>query len=380
MAEAPTPGALDGITVVDLSRVLAGPHATMILGDLGADVVKIERPHVGDDTRTWGPPFVDGTSTYFQATNRNKRSITADLTTPEGRAPILAMLDGADVLVENFKPGTMARWGMDPADLVARHPRLVVCTITGFGSTPAARELPGYDLLVQGASGLMSITGDADGPPTKVGVAAVDVLCSLYVTIGVLAALQERERSGRGQHLEVSLLDCALAALVNQMSGYLLAGQNPTRLGNDHPSIVPYGVYPAADGDFIVACGNDRQFAAIASVLERPDLAADDRFATNGARVAHRDELDPVLRAAFVARPRAHWVPELTRAGVPAGGINSVAEAVELATALGVEPVVELHDDAGVFPSIRSPLRLARTPATVRRRPPALGADNPGDD
>ncbi len=371
-----TPGALEGIRVIDLSRVLAGPHATMILGDLGADVVKVERPDVGDDTRGWGPPFHHGTSTYFQAANRNKSSVTADLSQASERARVAEWFGDADVVVENFKPGTMARWGMDPAVLVERHPRLVVCSITGFGSTPAARELPGYDLLVQGASGLMSITGDPDGPPMKVGVAVVDVLCSLYVTIGVLAALTERASSGRGQHLEVSLLDTALAAQVNQVSGYLLGGVDPSRLGNDHPSIVPYGVYPAADGDFILACGNDGQFEAVARVLGKPDLAIDPRFAVNGARVAHRNELDLILRAGFIARPRDAWIAALTAAGVPAGGINSVGEAVGLAQRLGLEPVVELVDGEGVFPSIRSPLRLARTPVTVRRRPPALGADD----
>jgi crotonobetainyl-CoA:carnitine CoA-transferase CaiB-like acyl-CoA transferase len=376
MAVAPAPGALEGVSVVDLSRVLAGPHATMILGDLGADVVKIERPDGGDDTRSWGPPYANGASTYFQSTNRNKRSVTADLTTEPGRALVDAMLPTADILVENFKPGTMTRWGWHPADLVARYPQLIVCSITGFGSTPAARELPGYDLLVQGASGLMSITGAPEGPPTKVGVAVVDVLCSLYVTIGVLAALAERARSGRGQHLEVSLLDAALAAQVNQVSGYVLAGVDPVRLGNNHPSIVPYGVYPAADGDFILASGNDRQFRAVTAVIDRADLGDDARFATNAARVEHRAELDPILRAAFVARPRADWVRALTDAGVPAGGINTVAEAIALATDLGLEPIDELDDEQGTFASIRSPLRLSRTPPTVRRRPPSLGADD----
>jgi crotonobetainyl-CoA:carnitine CoA-transferase CaiB-like acyl-CoA transferase len=275
-----------------------------------------------------------------------------------------------------FRWSTSPGWGWDPPALVARYPRLIVCSITGFGSTPAGRELPGYDLLVQGASGLMSITGAPDGPPTKVGVAVVDVLCSLYVAIGVLAALAERARSGRGQHLEVSLLDAALAAQVNQVSGFVLAGVDPVRLGNDHPSIVPYGVYPAADGDFILASGNDRQFRAVTRVVDRGDLADDARFATNAARVAHRAELDPILRAAFVARPRAHWVRALTDAGVPAGGINTVSEAIRLATDLGLEPVDELVDGDGTFASIRSPLRLSRTPPTVRRRPPALGADD----
>ena len=367
------PGALDGLLVADFSRVLAGPLATMTLGDLGADVVKVERPGAGDDTRAWGPPFVEQGSTYYLTLNRNKRSVALDLAEPGDRELARRLALRADVLVESFRPGLMARWGLDHATLARENPRLVTCSISAFGSGEAAAALPGYDLLLQAMSGLMSVTGEADGRPLKVGAAVVDMVCGLYAATGILAALQARERDGRGQHLEVSLMDSALAALLNQGSAHLLAGALPGRLGNAHPSIVPYETYATADGDLALAVGNDAIFARLCEALGRPDLASDARYATNAARQEHRDALNAQLRAAFAAAPAAEWVTRLSAAGVPAGPIHDVAQAFAFAEGLGLEPV----DDTGGVRTTRSPLRFGATPAAVRRRPPAL--DEHGD-
>ena len=288
MGEALGPGALDGLLVADFSRVLAGPLATMTLGDLGADVVKVERPGAGDDTRAWGPPFVEQGSTYYLALNRNKRSVTLDLADAGDRELARRLALRADVLVESFRPGLMARWGLDHATLSQENPRLVTCSVSAFGSGEAAAALPGYDLLLQAMSGLMSVTGEADGRPLKVGAAVVDMVCGLYAATGILAALQARERDGHGQHLEVSLMDSALAALLNQGSAHLLAGALPGRLGNAHPSIVPYETYATADGDLALAVGNDAIFARLCAALGRPGLAGDARYATNAARQEHR--------------------------------------------------------------------------------------------
>ena len=366
------PGPLDGLLVADFSRVLAGPYATMVLGDLGADVVKVERPGGGDDTRAWGPPWRDGESTYFLGLNRNKRSLALDLGDDGDRALARELAARADVLVESFRPGLMAGWGLDGDTLRAgANPRLVSCAVTAFGSGPEAAGLPGYDLLLQAMGGLMSVTGEAGGPPTKVGAAVVDLVCGLLAVAGIQAALLERERTGAGRHVEVSLLGSALAALLNQGSGWLLAGVEPERRGNRHPSIAPYATFEAADGPFALAAGNDRLFARLCAATGAPELGADERFATNAARVAHEPELSARLEAIFAGEPAAHWIAALRAAGVPAGPINGVAEAFALAESLGVMTVAE---PAAGRPAPAPPLLMGE----VRRPPPRL--DEHGDE
>jgi crotonobetainyl-CoA:carnitine CoA-transferase CaiB-like acyl-CoA transferase len=354
--------------VADLSRVLAGPFATMLLGDLGADVVKVEHPEAGDETRAWGPPWHGGHSTYYLAVNRNKRSVALDLKTDAGREAARALAGRADVLVENFKAGTLERLGLGFEELARDNPGLVWCNISGFG-LGAGRDLPGYDFLVQAMSGLMSITGPAGGEPTKVGVALVDVLTGLYAFGGILAALAERDRSGRGQRVEVSLLGSALASLVNQASSYLCTGRPPAAMGNRHPSITPYETLATADRPLVVAVGNDGQFARLCRVLGLPELAADPRFATNADRVANRDALAGLLERALAARGAADWVAALADAGVPCGLVNDVGEAFALAERLGLDPVVA----AGGVPQVADPIRLSSTPVSYRLAPPALG-------
>ncbi|RSN45584.1 CaiB/BaiF CoA transferase family protein, partial [Actinomadura sp. WAC 06369] len=359
------PHALDGVRIVDFSRVLAGPLATMVLADLGAHVTKIERPDGGDDTRAWGPPYDDGgRATYFQAANRNKDSVVLDLRTADGAARARDLAASADVVVENFRPGVMDRLGLGHAELSAASPGLVYCSITGFGSGAGA-ALPGYDLLIQALGGLMSITGEPDGEPQKVGVALVDVISGLFASVGVLAALRHRERTGEGQRVEIDLLSCLLAALANQGSAYTLAGRVGGRMGNAHPSIAPYEPLPTGDGDLVLAVGNDRQFAALARVIGRPELAEDDRFAANEARVAHRAELRRLLVDALAAKPAADWVPALSAAGVPAGQVNDIAGAFALAESLGLAPVVEVPRPDGTSARLtRNPIGLSATPPT----------------
>jgi crotonobetainyl-CoA:carnitine CoA-transferase CaiB-like acyl-CoA transferase len=349
--------ALAGVTIADFSRVLAGPYATMLLADLGATVVKIERPGVGDDTRAWGPPFVDGTSTYYLGLNRNKRSLALDLGSPEARELALT----ADVVVENFRPGTMARHGLDYATLSAANPRLVYCSITGFGPESS---LPGYDLLVQAVGGLMSVTGTA-GSPTKAGVALVDVITGLHAMSGILTALRHAERTGEGQLVEVSLLTSLLSALVNQSAGYVMAGVAPSPMGNQHPSVAPYEVFSARDRSLVLAVGNDKQFTALCEVLGIPD---DPRFRTNTLRVEHRSALVKEINSRLAGHDASHWLPALTAAGVPCGPINDVAEAVTLASGLGLDPVVEISG----LPQVANPIRLSRTPAEYHTAPGAL--------
>jgi crotonobetainyl-CoA:carnitine CoA-transferase CaiB-like acyl-CoA transferase len=361
-------GPLEGLVVADLSRVLAGPFATMLLGDLGADVIKVEHPDGGDETRAWGPPFAYGHSTYYLAVNRNKRSLALDLGDEHGRRAARALAGRADVLVENFKAGSMDRFGLGYQDLARDNPGLVWCSISGFGRGAGA-ALPGYDFLVQAMSGLMSITGPADGEPTKVGVAVVDVLTGLYATAGILAALRERDRTGRGQRVEVSLLGSALASLVNQASSYLCTGRPPRAMGNRHPSITPYETLATADRPLVVAVGNDGQFARLCRVLGLPEAAADPRFATNADRVRHRDELAALLERALAARGAADWVAALAGAGVPCGLVNDVGEAFALAERLGLGAVVE----AGGVPQVANPIRLPSSPVSYRLAPPALG-------
>jgi crotonobetainyl-CoA:carnitine CoA-transferase CaiB-like acyl-CoA transferase len=366
------PAALSALRIVDFSRVLAGPFATMLLADLGATVLKVERPGSGDDTRSWGPPYDDsGEATYFQSVNRNKSSVVLDLADPEARRLAL----DADVVVENFMPGTMERFGLGYEELRAENARLVYCSITGFGRGAGA-TMPGYDLLIQALGGLMSITGPADGEPQKVGVALVDVLAGLFATVGILAALEHRHATGQGQLLEVNLLSSLLAALVNQGSAYTSAGVVPGRMGNEHPSITPYGLLRAADGDIVVAVGNDRQFAALCEVLE---VTADARFASNPGRVEHRTALKALLEEALQRRPVDEWVKRLGERGVPAGRVNDVAQAFALAERLGLDPVVELpRPDGSTTRLTRNPIRLSETPARYESAPPRLG--NSGRD
>jgi crotonobetainyl-CoA:carnitine CoA-transferase CaiB-like acyl-CoA transferase len=363
------PSALDGILIADFSRVLAGPLCTMTLGDLGADVVKVERPDGGDDTREWGPPWHDEGATYYLGLNRNKRSVTLDLKDPGDLALARRLAARADVVVESFRPGTIDRLGLGYDDVAPGNPGVVYCSISAFGTGERAAALPGYDLLLQAMSGLMSVTGETDGRPLKVGAALIDMICGLYAANGILAALHARSRTGEGQRVHVSLMDSALAALLNQGSGFLNAGVVPGRLGNRHPSITPYETFRAADGDFAVACGNDALFRRLCAAIGRPELAEDARYADNRARLEHRDALTTDLEAAFAGADAAEWVARLGEAGVPAGPINDVGEAFAFAEELGLEPWVEVD---GVR-TVRPAMTLSTTPAAVRRRPPRLG-------
>ncbi|MEV0199480.1 CoA transferase [Nonomuraea sp. NPDC050691] len=364
-------GALSGLLVADFSRVLAGPYATMILADLGADVVKVERPGAGDDTRSWGPPHAGGEATYFLAVNRNKRSIALDLRDPADAEVARALAGRADVLVENFRPGTMDRLGLGHDALRAVNPGLVYCSITGFGEGEGAK-LPGYDLIVQAVGGLMSVTGEADGPGTKAGVALVDVITGLHAALGVLAALRHRDATGQGQRVTVSLLSSLLSAMTNLASGYAAAGVVPSAMGNRHPSIVPYEVFQAADRPIVIAAGNDRQFRALCEALERADLAADPRYAANSGRVAHREELCAELDRALSTRTAGAWFTALTAAGVPCGPINTMADAFALATELGLSPLV----GEGPATQVANPIGLGLTPPEYRLAPPSLGQDD----
>ncbi|MFD3946135.1 CaiB/BaiF CoA transferase family protein [Streptomyces sp. NPDC058579] len=368
--EPAVPGALSGIVVADFGRVLAGPYMTMLLADLGADVIKIERPGSGDDTRAWGPPFADGEATYFLGVNRNKRSIALDLTDPADRDTARAIVDRADVLVENFRPGTMEKLGLGYEDVRASNPGLVYCSVTGFGAAEGA-QLPGYDLLVQAMGGLMSVTGEPDGPGTKTGVALVDVITGLHAGLGVLAALRHRDRTGEGQRVEVSLLTSLLSALTNQSAAHLGAGVVPRAMGNRHPSIAPYEVFEARDRPLVLAVGNDRQFRALCARLGLPALADDARFATNSARVAHREELVAALSGPLAERTADSWFDELTAAGVPCGPINDLAAAFELADRLGLAPRVPA--DAAGPGQVVNPVTLGATPPSYRAAPPRLG-------
>jgi len=364
---------LDNLLVLDFSRVLAGPLSTMLLADFGATVVKVERPGTGDDTRAWGPPYApDGTATYFLSVNRNKRSVVADLQEEADLEAVRALARRADVVVENFRPGVMARLGLDHATLTAENPRLITCSISAFGTGEGA-TMPGYDLLVQAVGGLMSITGPADGEPQKVGVALVDVVAGLFAAVGILTALRHRDATGEGQHVEVDLLSALLAALVNQASAATAGGVIAGRMGNAHPSIAPYELLRADGGELVLAVGNDRQFAALCEVLDLP-LADDPDFATNAARVANRDRLRALLEERLARRPPGEWVPELLAARVPAGEVHDIGGALELAARLGLDPIVELPGaDGATVPLVRNPIRLSRTPPRYDSAPPPLG-------
>lgn len=379
---AATGGPLEGVLVADFSRVVAGPYATMLLGDLGADVVKVERPGAGDETRGFGPPFVEGESSYYRSINRNKRAVSWDLATAEGRRLAFELATRADVVVENFRPGTAERLGIGYADVSAANARVVYCSVSGFGASGRGAGLPGYDFLLQGVGGLMSITGDPDGEPRKVGVALVDVLTAQFALSGILAALYERERSGRGQKVEVNLLSSLLAALINQAATYVTTGRVPGRMGNRHPSIAPYETLHAKDRPFVIAAANDRQFAALAGALGVGWMAEDARFAANAGRVVNRDELVRLLEEALATRPAAAWIEQLQAAGIPCGLVNDVAEAFALAEWCDLSPVVRLGaagaeaaaaDEPHAFNQVRNPLVFSRTPVSYRIAPPRQG-------
>ncbi|WP_213933231.1 CaiB/BaiF CoA transferase family protein [Rhodococcus sp. B50] len=366
-----SPGALEGLVIADFGRVLAGPYATMLLADLGAEVVKIERPGFGDDTRHWGPPWVGDESTYFLGVNRNKQSVAIDLTTDDGLGQARDLVARADVVVENFLPGTMTRLGLGYEQVREINPGIVYASITGFGGH---NDLPGYDLLIQAVGGLMSITGPDPATPTKVGVAVVDVITGMHAAVGILAALRHRDRTGEGQRVEVNLLSSLLSALANQSSGYVAAGVVPKAMGNRHPSIAPYEVFHTADRPFVLAVGNDRQFASLVEVLGAPELASDDRFTTNTARVANREELTKIVDELLSAKTADEWFDALTAARVPCGPLNDIADAVALAERLGLSPVVSIDDPERDAPlrQIANPIRLSATPATYRTAPPRL--------
>ncbi|PIE14808.1 MAG: CoA transferase [Rhodobacterales bacterium] len=374
MAEAP----LKGLKVVELARILAGPWIGQTLADLGAEVIKVEAPQ-GDDTRRWGPPFVDrpdgqgGTehsAAYFFAANRGKSSVTCDFSCPESLANLKALIAEADVVVENFKVGGLKKFGLDYDSVAALNPRVVYASVTGFGQTgPRARQA-GYDFMIQGMCGIMDLTGPPDGEPQKIGVAWIDIFTGLYGVIGIQAALAERERSGRGQHVDLSLLDCGVGVLANQATNYLLGGISPTRLGNAHPNIVPYQVFPACDGHLIIACGNDRQFVSLCEVLELEHLSDDPAYATNPARVEHRDALCAILSEVTSRWPKADLIAALENAGVPGGPINTVAEALN-------EPQIahrELCINPEGFAGLRTPINFSRSALSTEQSAPVLGS------
>ena len=367
-------GPLAGLVVADFSRVLAGPLATMALADLGARVIKVERPGAGDDTRSWGPPHSPTGTTYYESVNRNKESVCLDLTDPADLELARELARRADVLVENFKPGGMAGLGLGYEELSSANPALIYASITGFGSGGGA-GLMGYDFIVQALGGLMSITGEQQGGPLKAGVALVDVLTAKDATVGILAALTARSSTGQGAHLELNLLSSLQGALANQGQAFLGAGVVPARMGNDHPSIVPYQLLECSDAPLAVACGNDGQFTKLARVLGLPGIADDPRFATNNARVAHREELVPILEQALAAGSAVHWQDRLTDAGVPAGHVSGIDEGIEYAQSLGLEPTIEVHDAAGVAVGrqIRSPITWTPAIPVRTQAPPQLG-------
>jgi crotonobetainyl-CoA:carnitine CoA-transferase CaiB-like acyl-CoA transferase len=369
-------GALTGLVVADFSRVLAGPLATMLLGDLGATVIKVEEPTHGDDTRAWGPPYVDGDSTYYLSINRNKRSIALDLRTPEGSAAARTLAARADVVVENFRDGGLEQYSLDYDSVRPSNPGVVYCSITGFGSGPGA-TLPGYDFIAQAVGGLMSITGQEGGPPTKVGVAVVDVLTGLHACIGIMAALAARQTTGHGQRVEVNLLSSLLSSLVNQGSAFANTGLIPGSMGNRHPSVVPYETFQTAEGVLAVAIGNDAQFFRLCALLGLPELADDERFTDNAARVRHRTVLIETLESALATDTAAAWSSRMVAAGVPCGPINDLAAAFALATELELGPITTMESASGApIAQLSNPIRLSGTPARYTLPPPRLGADS----
>lgn len=378
-------GPLSGLKVLDLTRVLAGPFCTQVLGDLGADVIKIERPGTGDDSRRFGPPFLDdeapgpnAMSGYFCAVNRNKRSLTLDLTQPEGQAVVRRLLATCDVLVENYKTGNLAKYGLSYADLKDAFPGLVYCSLTGFGQDGPYAPRAGYDFLAQAMGGMMSVTGDPDGDPVKVGIGNADQITGMYAAIAVLAAVRHRDRTGAGQHIDVNLLDSQVAWMSYEAQNYLMTGRVPERVGNAHPNIVPYEAYAAADGYLVLAVGNDAQFRRFCAVAGHPELADDPRFASNADRLAHRRELTKLLRELFIRHSRDHWLTGLEAVGVPCGPVNTVPEvfADPHVQARGLAAETPHPDgDGRTLPVVASPIRLSATPPGLRHGPPRLGAD-----
>ncbi|WP_456600376.1 CaiB/BaiF CoA transferase family protein [Blastococcus sp. SYSU DS0616] len=368
---APAAGPLAGLLVADFSRILAGPYSTMLLADLGAEVVKVEGPH-GDDTRTWQPPVRDGVSTYYMGANRNKRSVALDLKDPADAEAARELARRADVLVENFKPGGLARFGLDYDTVSATNPGVLYASISGFGSAPEGASLPGYDLIVQAISGFMSLTGDPDGSPYRAGVALFDVMAGLHATIGVLSALNHRHATGQGQHIEVNLLSSALSGLVNQTSAYVAGNVVPFRMGNSHPSLFPYEPLPCADGDLIITAGNNGQFRRLVEVLGVPELADDPRFSRNEDRTANRDELRPLLVERLRTRSKQEWFRDIIGAGVPCGPINTIDQGVAFAQEVGLDPVVRVGEGAAAVPSVRNPITFSATPPAYRLPPPGL--------
>ncbi|MFB9888972.1 CaiB/BaiF CoA transferase family protein [Planobispora takensis] len=368
-------GPLSGLLVADFSRVLAGPYATMLLADMGADVVKVEAPG-GDDTRAWTPPARDGVSTYYLGVNRGKRSVALDLRDETGGAAARELARRADVLVENFKPGGLHRYGLDFASVHAANPGIVYASISGFGSG-AGRRVPGYDLMVQAVSGLMSLTGDPGGPPYRAGISVFDVMAGNHAVIGVLAALRYREATGRGQHVEVDLLSSALSGLVNQSSAYVAGGVVPYRMGNAHPSVFPYEPLPTADDDLIVTAANDGQFRRLCEVLGVPEVADDPRFAHNADRTENRAQLRPVLVERLARRGAVEWFELLVEAGVPSGPINTIDGGFAMAERFGLDPIVEVGEGGRATPTTRHPIRFSETPAAYALPPPELDEHGP---
>jgi crotonobetainyl-CoA:carnitine CoA-transferase CaiB-like acyl-CoA transferase len=376
-------GALDGVRVLDVSRVLAGPWCTQLLADLGATVIKVERPGEGDDTRSWGPPWRESSvqpgtqwATYFMSANRGKRSVAIDIAQPEGAALVRALARQSDVFVENFKVGGLAKYGLSYADLRAENPRLIYCSITGYGQDGPYAARPGYDFIVQGMGGLMGLTGEADGEPMRAGVAVTDLMTGMYAATGILASLHQRARTGEGQHIDIALLDVQVATMANQSVGYLGTGRNPKRYGNAHASIVPYQAFATQDGDITVAAGNDGQFARLCAALGEPDLARDPRYATNGSRVANRETLVPQLQRLLAQWRQADILARLDAGGVPAGPINTLAQVFANEQVVHRGMAFTQHAETmGEVPAVRCPLRFSAEPCGSPLPPPALGAD-----
>jgi crotonobetainyl-CoA:carnitine CoA-transferase CaiB-like acyl-CoA transferase len=377
LTDSPRPGPLSGLLVADFSRVLAGPYCTMLLADLGADVIKVES-RGGDDTRAWMPPVTeDGVSTYFLAVNRNKRSVALDLKDDGDRALAQELARRSDVLVQNFKPGGLARYGLDYDGVSAVNPAVIYASISGFGLT-GGKNLPGYDIMVQGISGLMSLTGAPDGPPYRAGISAFDVIAGLHTAIAILAALNHRNATGEGQHLDASLMASAMSGMVNQTSAYAAGGVVPFRMGNSHPSLFPYEPLPTGDGELIVTAGNNSQFRRLCEVIGAPELADDPRFENNPGRTANRDILRPLLAEKLATRSAAEWFDQLIAAGVPCGPINTVDKGIEFAQQIGLDPVVHAGTGENTRPSLRHPVNFSKTPADYPLAPPAL--DEQGDE